>query len=132
MNSLDNYFGINQDALRIRSARAQLIAENIANADTPKYQARDIDFASALKAARSISAPASLRVTDAAHIPADASMGFAFEIAYRTPLGAALDNNTVDSDFEKGEFMRNAIQYQTSLKFLDGKIRNLITAIRGE
>lgn len=132
MNSLDSYFGIHQNALHVRSARAQLIAENIANADTPNYKARDIDFAAVLKDASQAMSSSGLRVTDRGHIAADDSLFSGFETMYRTPHGASLDNNTVDSDTEKSEFLRNAVQYQASLKFLDSKIRTLITAINGE
>lgn len=132
MNTLDHYFGIHQDALRMRSARAQLIAENIANADTPNYKARDIDFASVLKATSEGVQSSAMRVTNAGHIGVDDASFGGFETTYRTPHGASLDNNTVDSDAEKSEFLRNAVQYQASLKFLDSKIRTLISAIKGE
>ena len=132
MNTLDSYFGIHQDALHVRSARAQLIAENIANADTPNYKARDIDFAAALKDASQNVSSSGMRVTDRGHIATDDSLFAGFETSYRAPRGASLDNNTVDSDTEKSEFLRNAVQYQASLKFLDSKIRTLISAIKGE
>ncbi len=129
---LDNYFGVHEQALRVRATRAQLLAQNIANADTPHYQARDIDFSAALASANQELNPAHLRVTDAAHIAAPDQERFGADILFRTPHAAALDGNSVDSEFEKSEFLRNAVEYQASLKFLDGKIRTLLSAIRGE
>ena len=73
-----------------------------------------------------------LRVTDAGHIAAPEQERFGADILFRTPRAASLDGNTVDSEYEKSEFLRNAVEYQASLKFLDGKIRSLMTAIKGE
>lgn len=129
---LDNYFGVHEQALRVRAARAQVLAQNIANADTPHYAARDIDFSAALASASRELNPAQMRVTDAAHIAAAGNERFSADILFRTPRAASLDGNSVDSEFEKSEFLRNAVEYQASLKFLDGKIRSLMTAIKGE
>ena len=132
VQGLDNYFGVHEQALRVRATRAQLLAQNIANADTPHYKARDIDFSAALANAGQQLNPAHLRVTDAAHIAAPEQERFGADILFRTPRAASLDGNTVDSEYEKSEFLRNAVEYQASLKFLDGKIRSLMTAIKGE
>jgi flagellar basal-body rod protein FlgB len=132
VNMLDNYFGVHEQALRVRSTRAQLLAENIANADTPHFKARDIDFSAALASAGQGFNAAQMRVTDAAHIAAPDSERFGAEILFRTPHAAALDDNSVDSEYEKSEFLRNAVEYQASLKFLDGKIRTLMSAIKGD
>ena len=132
LQGLDNYFGVHEQALRVRAARAQLLAQNIANADTPHYKARDIDFSAALASAGQQLNPAHLRVADAAHIAAPDQQRFGADILFRTPQTASLDGNSVDSEYEKSEFLRNAVEYQASLKFLDGKIRSLMTAIKGE
>ena len=129
---LDNYFGVHEQALRVRATRAQLLAQNIANADTPHYKARDIDFSAALANAGQQLNPAHLRVTDAGHIAALEQERFGADILFRTPRAASLDGNSVDSEYEKSEFLRNAVEYQASLKFLDGKIRTLLSAIKGE
>ena len=129
---LDNYFGVHEQALRVRATRAQLLAQNIANADTPHYRARDIDFSAALATAKQELNPGKLRMTDGAHIAAPDQERFSADIMFRTPRAASLDGNSVDSEFEKSEFLRNAVEYQASLKFLDGKIRSLMTAIKGE
>ncbi len=132
-NLLDNYFGIHQDALRLRAARAQVLAENLANADTPNYKARDIDFSQALSSAtEQLRDGEALRVTDAAHINPASIETLTRDLQFRNPYQASLDGNTVDAEAEKTEFTRNAIQYQVSFKFLDGKIRTLMAAIRGE
>ncbi len=132
VNKLDNYFGVHEQALRVRSTRAQLLAQNIANADTPHYKARDLDFSAALAAAGQELNATPLRVTDARHIATVDNERFAANILFRTPNAASLDDNSVDSEFEKSEFARNAVEYQASLKFLDGKIRGLMLAIKGE
>jgi len=132
VHMLDNYFGVHEQALRVRSTRAQLLAENIANADTPHFKARDIDFSAALASAGQEFNAAQMRVTDAAHMAAPDSERFGAEIMFRTPHAASLDDNSVDSEYEKSEFLRNAVEYQASLKFLDGKIRSLMLAIRGD
>ncbi|MBI3775920.1 MAG: flagellar basal body rod protein FlgB [Gammaproteobacteria bacterium] len=133
VNMLDNYFGVHEQALRVRSTRAQLLAENIANADTPNFKARDIDFAAALASAGQEVNATHLLVTDARHMTTAAgNERFGSDILFRTPQAATLDGNSVDSDFEKSEFLRNAVEYQASLKFIDGKIRNLMSAIKGD
>jgi len=132
VQGLDNYFGVHEQALRVRATRAQLLAQNIANADTPHYKARDIDFSAALANAGQQLNPAHLRVTDAGHIAALEQERFGADILFRTPHAASLDGNSVDSEYEKSEFLRNAVEYQASLKFLDGKIRTLLSAIKGE
>lgn len=132
VNTLDNYFGVHEQAMRVRASRAQLLAENIANADTPHFKARDIDFQAALASAGHELNAAQMRVTDSAHISAPDNQAFSAEIMFRTPQAASLDGNSVDSEFEKSEFLRNAVEYQVSLKFLDGKIRTLMSAIKGD
>jgi flagellar basal-body rod protein FlgB len=133
-NTLDSYFGIHARALGIRSARAQILAENLANADTPQYKSRDIDFQAALSEAMNSTGNGAdgLRTTHAAHIGSAPTDALSPELFYRAPRQDSLDGNTVDGEVEKGEFMRNAVQYQTSLQLLDGKIRSLLAAIRGE
>lgn len=127
--NLDQAFGIHQQALLLRAQRAQVLAENLSNADTPRYQARDIDFRALLNDEQGLSAMR-IRVTDPRHISANGSLGV--EIKYRNPLQPSLDGNTVDAQIEKGEFIRNAIEYQASLKFLSGRIKSLLSAIKGE
>jgi flagellar basal-body rod protein FlgB len=126
---IDKAFGIHGTALQLRAERAQLLAANLANADTPGFKARDIDFRQALASAQGAAAP--LQVTQAAHLDgfhgADASQAL-----YRVPLQPSLDGNTVDVATEQAAFGENANRYLASLNFLNGRIRGLMTALRGE
>lgn len=114
---LDRQFGIHADALRVRSQRLDLIASNIANAATPGYKARDIDFRAALDGAR-----AGLD---------GARTGLNTAIRYRIPLQTSLDGNTVELATEQTAFAENAVNYRASLSFLSGRIQTLMSAIKG-
>ena len=127
---MDNLFGIHATALKMRANRAEVLAANIANADTPNYQARDIDFKHAL--GQLMSDTGDLRITDSRHIDISNGSGLSAELMYRNPSQPSLDGNTVDIQTERSAFMENAMMYQASLRFLNGKISGLITAIRGE
>lgn len=133
--NIDSALGIHADALALRSRRAEVLANNLANADTPHYKARDFDFKSSLAKAQGQSPINSVRLvtTQSGHIAANAGAGrIDAELQYRIPSQPSLDGNTVDTQIEQAEFTQNAIQYQTSLTFLSGKIRGLLTAIRGD
>jgi len=121
-------FGIHEQALSLRARRNEVLANNIANADTPRFKARDLDFRQALNEQ---GAKVRLVRTDPRHIPARAS-GPSGDILYRVPMQPALDGNTVEADVEQAAFAENAIQYQASLMFLSGRISGLRSAIRGE
>lgn len=130
--SLDSYLALHANALQVRSRRMELLADNLANADTPGYKARDIDFAAALKAASGGSdmPGVSLAADNPRHFhavttPADAAIG------YRVPTQPSLDGNTVDTDTERAAFMGNAVQYQATLTFLNGHIKSLLLALTG-
>ena len=114
----DDLFGVHGKALALRSQRMGLLASNIANASTPGFKARDIDFATALSAAEK--AGASL---------ASAAQGATL---YRVPLQPSLDGNTVELNTEQTQFAENAVAYQTTLSFLNGRIETLKRALRGE
>ncbi len=131
--SFDSALGIHQKTLVLRSQRAEMLASNIANADTPGYKARDIDFKSALANVEAQSAPSaqSLSRTHAKHIQINMPETNA-EILYRVPNQSSLDGNTVDGQMEKSAFADNALRYQASITFLDGKFKGLMAAIKGE
>jgi flagellar basal-body rod protein FlgB len=130
---LDKVFGVHQQAVRIRSQRAELLAGNLANADTPNYKARDIDFKQILQQTESASGTVQMKSTQAKHLQTDGFAGdMNAELMYRNPLQPSVDGNTVDSQQEKAQFIQNAIQYQVSLSFLSGKIKSLMTALKGE
>lgn len=143
--NLDAYLGIQPDALQVYSQRAEVLAANLANADTPGYLARDIDFRSALAAAgqgqgeaegASGSAGGTLQpeTTSADDVTASASQGGVSTeqyLKYRVPLAPSLDGNTVDSQMEESTFAQNNVCYEASLTFLEGDFAELTTAITG-
>lgn len=127
--SFSDALGIHEQALQVRSRRMELLSSNIANADTPHYKARDLDFRQALEAAET-SRAVHLRTTHATHIPA-AGKGGADEALYRVPTQPSLDGNTVDPQLEQAAFAENAVQYQASLDFLGDKFVGLKNALKG-
>lgn len=129
---IDNYLGTHARALTLRSQRASLLANNMANADTPNYKAQDIDFRQTLKQQMSGSS-SKLDVTHGNHIPLNGGPGSSAPvIQYRVPNQSSLDGNTVDTDIENGQFSDNAVRYQASLEFLNKRIKGLVGALRGE
>ena len=135
--AMTDIFGIHAQALQIRAQRAQLLAANLANADTPNYKARDIDWRTALKqAAEGQAAPKAFRPelarTNPRHIEAFGEPAFDDDLLkYRMPTQPSLDGNTVETHIEKAQFMENALQYQATLDFLNGKIKGIRKALRG-
>ena len=115
--------------MRFRAQRNEVLSTNIANADTPNFKARDLDFATAMKAANG--GHLGLRTTSALHQKTWAEASGRFETLYRHPHQPSLDGNTVETDVEQAKFAENALQYRATLAFLDGKIRTLKYAIKG-
>ena len=134
-NSIDQYLGVHAAALDVRARRTELIANNLANADTPGYRARDIDFRQAMARAAGdkTTSGVHLSTTQAGHIggAASADATTSPDLKYRTPLAPALDGNTVDTQLEQAAFAENAVRYQATLTFLNNKFRGLLTAIMG-
>jgi len=126
---LDDAFGIHEEALRVRSRRSEVLASNLANADTPGYKARDFDFQAMLR--KEIQNPVRLASTHQGHMRNDQGVVASTQMAYRIPQQASLDGNTVEMEREQTEFSANAMRYQASLRFLDGRIKGLLTAIKG-
>ena len=131
--SFDSALGIHDDALKVRARRSELLASNLANADTPNYKAQDIDFKQALKQASAGQSAASsqLQTTHSGHIQGEPAPGVP-DSKFRVPLQPSLDGNTVDSQLEKANYAENALQYQTTLSFLGAKFSSLMGAIKGE
>lgn len=136
---IDSYLGVHPQALKLSAQRTELLAANMANADTPNYKARDVDFKKAMAASAANSG--SLKMTQTGtgggtqHIPLTqniASTGGDAATLYRVPLAPSLDGNTVDAQVEQANFAQNAIRYQASLQFLNSKFRGLMTAITGQ
>lgn len=126
----DNILGLSAQALPLRSRRLELLAANIANADTPNYQARDLDFGRALDAAEAASRASVTTGTRNAIGPSTLDLRAA-EV-FRVPLQPSMDGNTVDAQVENAQFAQASVQYQASLMFVDANIRGLLTAIKGE
>ena len=127
---LDDAFGIHEEALRLRARRSEVLASNLANADTPGYKARDFDFQAMLR--QEMQQPVRLAATRPGHIRNDQGLVASTQMAYRIPQQASLDGNTVEIEREQTEFSANAMRYQASLRFLDGRIKSLMTAIKGQ
>ena len=116
-------------SLMLRAERQRLIASNIANADTPGYQARDFDFAQALRQATGSGAATGQGI--AADIMAAAGNGRAApSLRYATPSQTSLDNNSVDMNRERGAFAENAIRYESTLRFINGNVRTMLDAMK--
>jgi flagellar basal-body rod protein FlgB len=135
--NIDSHLGVHAAALKLREQRTELLARNLANADTPGYKAQDLDFRAALAAATQQPKAGTLIATQSGHIgaAADASInagGTEAFLKYRTPLAPSLDGNTVDAQLEQAAFADNAVRYQATLSFLSSKFRSLMTAITGQ
>lgn len=129
MAGLDPLFGIHADALQFQRQRMEVLAANIANADTPGYQAKDLDFQAALAAAQST--PAAPTSTNARHLPIASAAETAARV-WRVPTQPSLDGNTVELQVEQAKFADAAMHYKASLSFLDSRIKSLLTAITGQ
>ncbi len=133
--SFDNALGLHEEALRFRSQRAEVLANNIANAETPNYKARDLDFNAVLAAQQGADAESTALAvsrTDQQHIAIDGLIDQVAGLRYRNALQPAVDGNTVDSEVEKAAYTQNAIDFQASFTFLNSKFKGLMTAIKGE
>jgi len=128
--SFDSYLGVHEPALHLRAKRAQVLASNLANIDTPHYKARDIDFSDALKNASSAPGARTMRATHAMHIQPD-QLGVNTDLKYRNPYQNSLDGNTVEHQVEMAAFSDNAMRYMANLQILSGKFNTLRTAIKG-
>lgn len=130
---IDKHLGISQAALALRGRRTELLATNLANADTPNYKARDVDFRAALAAAGTPGARLPMQATQAGHIATGQADGVPGEhLQYRVPLAPSLDGNTVDAQLEQAAFAENAVRYQATLTFINSRFRSLMTAITGQ
>ena len=120
---IDKALGVHTQALDLRVQRSEILAANLANEDTPGFQARDLDFARELQRADSPFDIGDINAgIDGKEIP---------QLMYRTPMQASLDGNTVDLSMEQSSFSKNSMDFQTSLTFLDMKFRGLKQAIEG-
>ncbi|MDQ1229077.1 MULTISPECIES: flagellar basal body rod protein FlgB [unclassified Sphingomonas] len=113
----ETLFGVHGAALEVRAQRMGVLASNIANASTPGFKARDIDFKAALAAVEG---------------EQDQGRGIGAAMKYRVPIQTSLDGNTVELNQEQTAFAENAVQYQTTLSFLNGRIATITRALKGE
>ena len=130
--SFDNALGIHQQALLVRAERAEVLANNIINADTPNYQARDLDFKAILAGQRSEGSVLPMEQTSDSHSGGIINPEYAADLMYRNPLQPSIDGNTVDVQIEQAEYARNALDFQTSFTLLNRKFTGLLKAIKGE
>ena len=128
MNSIKKQLTFFGSALNIRNKRNDIIASNIANAATPNYKARDLNFLDEFK---KVTNTGEIKTTHSNHIPTK-NYNISGKAFYRDPVIASLDGNTVELSVEQMQFAENTMKYQTTLKFLNGKITKMISAIRGE
>jgi flagellar basal-body rod protein FlgB len=126
----DTVFGIHEKALLLHEQRIGVLATNLANADTPNYKARDIDFSEVLTNTGEGSLP--MRATQSAHITIPTGELPAGDVKYRNPYQASLDGNTVEMPVEQAAFSENNVRYQASLGFINGRIAELTLAINGQ
>ena len=130
--SFQNALGIHEKALHVRTMRAEVLANNLVNADTPNFKARDIDFKSALNSEMSSqSASRGMVATNSRHI-GGASQSYQPELLYRTPLQPSLDGNTVEEQVEMSRFSKNMMDFQASFQLLNSKFKGLSKAIKGD
>ncbi|SKA21327.1 flagellar basal body rod protein FlgB [Novilysobacter spongiicola] len=123
---MSDFLGIHGTALALREQRLQLLAANIANADTPGFQAQDMDFNSALQAALQPGAGAGGGIEDPIALAAQSAR-------YATPSSQpSLDGNTVDGERAKASFAQASLEYRASLSFVESKVRGMLTAITGQ
>ena len=128
MDSIKKQLTFFGSALNIRNRRNDIIASNIANSATPNYKARDINFLDEFK---KVTNTGDIKITHSNHIPTK-NYNISGKAFYRDPVIASLDGNTVELSVEQMQFAENTMKYQTTLKFLNGKITKMISAIRGE
>ncbi len=135
MNPLTSTLDFHATALTLRAERQRLLAGNIANADTPGYVARDMDFAKALReatgqASGGAAIPGAMAVTNSGHMSVSAGARSDGELLYATGPQDSLDRNTVDLDRERAAFAENAVKYEATLRFINGHMRTMTEAMK--
>ncbi len=129
MNLLDRAMGIHERALQVKAQRLEVLSQNIANADTPNYKARDVDFKALLK--KSSETDVHLSATHSKHLSGLAQQQ-TDALKFRTPFNTAFDGNTVEMSVEQAQYGQAAGQYQATLNFLESRVSGLRRALKGE
>lgn len=142
IGKIDQYLSFHETALSLRAQRQELLASNIANADTPNYKARDLDFGSALHSALASKGAAGgasanvLATTAASHIgrgaPTGEMLANGTPVLYRGEVQGSVDGNTVDMDVERNQFADNALRYEAGITMINAQIKGLLAAIQGQ
>ena len=127
MKLFENPFGIHERAVAVRNQRLELLAANIANADTPHFKARDLDFQKILTATQ----PSEMAATNSKHF-ATGELENPGGIVYRVPYNTAVDGNTVEINVEQAKYGQAAAEYQATLQFLESRIAGIRKALKGE
>ena len=133
--SLDNIFGVHEAALKLRAQRTEILASNLANADTPHYKAKDIDFKQAMNQAMGGNASfgtTHIKTTHSGHMTDVGMNGLEKFVKFRVSTQPALDGNTVETHVEQAAFAKSAVEYQATLRFFEGKSKSIIQALKGE
>jgi flagellar basal-body rod protein FlgB len=127
MDMIDKALGVHAQALGLRSKRIEVLARNIANADTPHFKAKDIDFRSVLKQTKE----SALNTTSNLHMamPMEESPGGE---KFRVPFNASFDGNTVEMNVEQAKFGQVAADYQATLNILESRVSGIRRALRGD
>ena len=129
MNLLNQALGVHEQALQVKSRRLEVLAQNIANADTPNYKARDIDFKAVLNTAQS--QETAMANTSTGHFAQGQAL-HADGMRYRTPFNTSFDGNTVEMSVEQAQYGKAAADYQATLNFLESRVSSVRKALRGD
>ncbi|MDR1995054.1 flagellar basal body rod protein FlgB [Azonexus sp.] len=131
MNTIAQHVSVYSQALNLRTQRHQILASNIANADTPRYQARDFDFAQAMQNALGgrLAGSVDMARTASAHLAGSGNASGAAQLMYRQETQSAVDGNTVDMDVERAQIADNALQYQILAQLIGDKFKGLSMAL---
>lgn len=124
-------FGVAEQAMQLCENRAVMLTNNLTNASTPNYKAKDIDFHAILQRATAGADSGELDMTQAGHMQLNEIAGNG-QVKYRIPMQNSLDGNTVDPEIERKNFAENALRYQVSLTFISTKTDEIHKAIKGE
>jgi len=133
---MDSIFGIHEHALSVRKERNAILANNLANANTPNFKARDLDWRKEMSSAQEglsrSKFDTNMIKTNLKHIDGFADFNTSSFLRYRVPTQPSLDGNTVETHIEKAKFMENSMQYQATLQMLNAKISGIRGALTGK
>ena len=129
MNLLNQALGVHEKALQVKSQRLEVLAQNIANADTPHYKSRDIDFKAVMKETQT--QDMAMQTTSKGHFATGQGIN-ADGMRYRTPFNTSFDGNTVEMSVEQANYGKAAADYQATLNFLENRVSGIRKALRGD